>query len=54
MKGCQNCKIETELGILSDAPIWSRWNGVFYRKACEVSAHRCPKCGYIMLYEKEK
>ncbi len=54
MKKCPKCDAEMEMGILDGAPHWSRWDGVFYRKACEVSAYHCPECGYIMLYEKDK
>ena len=54
MKKCPKRNTEMEEGILPGAPYWGKGTGVFHTKGCKVIAYRCPKCGYIMLYEKGK
>lgn len=54
VKRCPKCGVEMEEGVLAGAPHWAKGTGVFHTKFCRVVAYRCPKCGYIMLYERGK
>jgi hypothetical protein len=43
-----------EEGLLAGAPFWGKGTGVFHRGGTKVIAHKCPSCGFIILYEDGK
>ena len=51
---CPKCGEMTEMGRLTTQKTGAMWTGPktgrFQRKSADVTAYRCPKCGYIELW----